>query len=309
MANIGIKVDKKGNIYDAVLYYFDAEKVEYDIIENDSKKYQTMIYVTQDVKSIKPKSESIIVISDKKEIIENSNSVINYIITPLLNDDINYSSTQKEYLFKKGIYSIFIQKMGELIENVNSYNGLIYDLTAIKKEPYNWVFKFGSINETYAWLSKMNRAPHDSFIEKKISFYSEKVYDDSVREINYLTELLINIKNKKKLIDIFILTKEQLEKMKTNYFFKSLVKNISDTYQMYWIDEKEIVSKDENLLEKLRDGIIVFEDCIYRDTYDDEFSLGYVDCKPETFKEYNEYVDYIIEKYGHLINAGGEVDV
>lgn len=310
MADIGIKIDKQGNVFDAILYYFDTEKIDYDIIENDSKKYQTIIYVTNDVKSINPKkSDSLIVVTDKKEVIENATSVINYIVTPLVNDETDYTSTQKEYLFKKGVYNVLIQKVAELLENESGYNGLIYDLTQIKTEPYNWIFKFDSINETYSWLSRMNRAPHDTFIEKKISFYSEKVYDDSVKEINYLTELLINIKNKKKLIDIFILSKEHLEKMKANYFFQALMKNISETYQFYWIDEDEMLKNDSILLEKLKDGIIIFEDCVYRDTYDDEFSLGYVDCKQETVSEYSEYTDYIIERYGHKLRADGEFDV
>lgn len=144
----------------------------------------------------------------------------------------------------------------------------------------------------------MNRTTNYNFTQKNISFYSDKVYDDSVREINYLTEQIMNIKDKKNLIDIFILDREEYNTLRKNYFFKSLAKNLSDTYSIYLIDKNEILNNDSDLLDKLRDGIIIYEDCIYKDTYDDEFSLGYVDCKRKTVEEYSKYFDYILEKYG-----------
>lgn len=309
MAEIGIKVSKKSNLYDAIIYFFDNEKIDYEIIE-DNYDYKNIIYLGYNDEKIEINNNtSLIIISDKKINIEDNNYTVNYIVTNLVNDNIEYTEVQKEYLFKKGIYNILIQKVSELLENENNYNGLIYDLTQIKAQPYNWIYKFESINDTYSWLSKMNRTTSYNFVEKKISFYSNKVYDDSIREINYLTELIMNIKNKKNLIDIFILDDREYNSLRTNYFFKSLLNNISDNYSIYLIDKNEIKQNDSELLDKLKDGIIIYEHCLYRDTYADEFSLGYVDCKMETVKKYNEYFDYILEKYGKKLKSDGEIDV
>lgn len=298
MKNIGIKLNKENNLSDAIIYYLKNEKIDYELI-NENYDYKTIIYVGYNNEKINVSEESsVILINDTKTIIENHNFTVNYIITDLINDDNHYTDVQKEYLFKKGAYNVLIQKVAELIENVNDYNALIYDLREIKVHPYNWIFKFESINETYNWLSRMNRTTNYNFTQKNISFYSDKVYDDSVREINYLTEQIMNIKDKKNLIDIFILDQEEYNILRKNYFFKSLANNLSDTYSIYLIDKNEILNNDSDLLDKLRDGIIIYEDCVYKDTYNDEFSLGYVDCKKETVEEYSKYFDYILEKYG-----------
>jgi len=309
MKNIGLKVNKNNNLYDAILYYLDNEKIDYELIE-DNYDYNTIIFVGHSNEKIEiNNSSSVIVISDKKEIIKDNKYIVNYIITNLVNDDTEYTEVQKEYLFKKGIYNVFIQKLAELIENKNNYNSLIYDLTEMKVEPYNWIFKFESINDTYAWLSRMNRTTSHNFVQKNISFYSEKVYDDSVREINYLTEQIINIKDNKNLIDVFILDRDEYKILSKNYFFKSLVNNISSNYQIFLIDKDDIANNDGEILSKLRDGIIIYEHCVYKDTYDDEFSLGFVDCKKKTVQEYNEYFDYILEKYGKELVKDSDIYV
>lgn len=306
MANIGIKIKNKNNLSDALFYYLQNEQIDYEIID-DSKTYEKVILVGLSREEIiyNLKSEAII-ISDNEEFIQDNKYIVNYIVTNLVNDDTNYSEVQKEYLFKKGIYSVFIQKVDELLKNDNEYDGMIYNLTKMKTQPYNWIFKFESINETYAWLTKMNRSTSPDFTDIKVNFYSEKIYDDSVKEINYLSDIIMNVKNKKNLVDIFILNDEEYNILKQNYFFKSLVNNISDNYTIYLVDKDEIMKNDLDVYNKLLDGIIVYEHCVYRDTYDDEYSLGIVDCKQETVAEYSKYLTYVIEKYGKKMRR--EVD-
>lgn len=62
------------------------------------------------------------------------------------------------------------------------------------------------------------------------------------------------------------------------------------------------------MLERLLDGIIIYEDCVYRDTYKDENSLGYVDCNQKTIDEYNKYFDYIMNKYGYRISTESDLN-
>ena len=309
MANIGIKVNKKSNLFEALLYYFQNEQIDYEIAK-ENYNYETVIFLGINIDEIKNSiKSSAIIISDKEEFIEGNEYPINYIITNLVNDNTDYTEVQKEYLFKKGIYSILLQKVSELIVNENDYDGLIYNLTKIKTQPYNWMFQFESINETYAWLSRMNKSISQNFVQKIVNFYSDKMYDDSVREINYLSDKLMNIKNNKHMIDIFILNNEEFKIMKENYFFKSLLNNISDNYSIYLVYKDDIMANDRDLLNKLLDGVCIYENCVYRDTYDDEFSLGYVDCKEETVQEYNKYFDYLLDKYGKKVKMDGELDV
>lgn len=147
-----------------------------------------------------------------------------------------------------------------------------------------------------------------NFTQKIVSFYSDKVYNDSLNEINYLSEKLLNIKKKQHIIDLFVLTKEEFEEYKTNYFYKTLLNNISDTYNIYFVDKNAFMANDLDIYNRLIDGIIIYEDCVYQDTYSDEISLGFVDCKEETIKKYNDYFDYVLEKYGQKISVGGVID-
>lgn len=185
---------------------------------------------------------------------------------------------------------------------------MIYDLTELKSIPNNWIFNFDSINDTYAWLLKKNKMLPNNFVRKVINFYNDKVYDDSLREINYLAQKLVEIKDGKNVIDIFICNKDELKIFEKNYFFKLLIKNISPTYRFYLIDKDKILENDKNLVTKLKDGVSIYNDCIYRDTYDDEFSLGYVDCNIDTIKQYNEYFDYILNKYGIEIKVESDLN-
>lgn len=145
-------------------------------------------------------------------------------------------------------------------------------------------------------------------IKKEINFYNKKVYNDSSKEINYLIDKIMNIKDGMNLIDIFICTKEELEKLKSNYFFKSLLNNLSSTYNIYFIDRDKFSKEEPELLKKLLDGIIIYEDCVYIDTYCDEYSLGKVNCNKNVIDEYNRQFDYILDKYGIKINSDGDIN-
>ena len=311
---IAIKTNRQSNILKAIIDFMEYEKINY-ITENDlstiSNDIKTIIYITEDdidsTTFLEKKNISLIVISDKKRII-NTNLNTNYIITELVHDEKGYTDVQKEYLFKQGIYHIFIEKLSELIENTNDYNGMIYDLTELKSIPNNWVFNFESINDTYSWLSKKNKMLPNSFVRKVINFYDDKVYDDSLREINYLTEKLMEIKEGKNIIDIFICTKDELKLFAKNYFFQLLVKNVSATYRLYLIDKDKLILNDKDIANKLMDGIAIYNDSVYRDTYDNEFSLGYVDCNESTIKEYNYYFDYILDNYSMEIKVESDLN-
>lgn len=101
---------------------------------------------------------------------------------------------------------------------------MVFDLLEIKSKPDEWIFSFDSINETYHWLSNKNRKLSDDCVQKVISFYSDKVYNDSLNEINYLSDKLLNIKKHKKIIDIFICNKEELINYSNNYFLRCYLK-------------------------------------------------------------------------------------
>ncbi len=308
-----VEASQKSNLYEAILYYMEREKIDYVtyLMDYDFNEVSTILYI-QDTDSINKtifqKKKPVLFISEKKEIIERKEQ-INYIITNLVTDTIVYTDVQKEYLFKKGIYHIFLEKLGELLINKEGYNGMIYDLTEIKSLPENWVFHFDSINETYAWLNKKNKSLPNDFVRKVVNFYADKVYDDSLKEIDYLTEKLMEIKEKKRVVDLFICTKDELELFRKNYFFKLLLKNISSTYHFYYIDKDTLKEKEPVILESLLDGILLYPDCVYRDTYGDEISLGYVDCREDTIFLYNQYIDYVITHYGIKIHKEDDLDV
>lgn len=307
---------ERSNILKAITDYLESEVIDYSVEGNLShidKYTKTIIFIDNGngetfTEYSNNKNLSIIVISAKKRILDLKETTVNYIITNLVSDNTAYTDVQKEYLFKKGIYHFFLERLAELIENKGEYNGMIFDLTELKSIPNNWVFSFSSINDTYSWLSKKNKMLPDNFVRKVINFYDDKVYDDSLREINYLTEKLMEIKDGKNVIDVFICNKEELSFFKKNYFFKLLIKNISPTYRFYLIDKERLVENDSDLMSKLKDGIAIYNDCVYRDTYDDEISLGFVDCNTCVINEYNEYFDYIVKKYGVEIKKESDLD-
>ncbi len=305
-----IVTKRQNNLLDSLKYFFEQEKIEYvisDSLHSIEKDITNLIYFhleSEDTLELPIKNNvPIIVIKEKKQLVKNNSHLINYIVTSLIHDETNYTEVQKEYLFKKGIYHIFLQKIHELLENIYHYNNIIYDLTEIKGVPDNWIFNFESISETYAWLSRKNKSLQSNFPRKVINFYDDKIYDDSLKEINYLTEKIVEIKNQMRVIDLFILTKEEYNILKNNYFFRLLLRHVSNTYSLYLIDRNRLEKEEKVILEKMLDGIVVYDDCIYRDTYQDEFSLGYVDCNQAVIDEYNEIFDYIMNTYGYKINS------
>ncbi len=310
-----VTAQNKNNLTDAIENYMEKESIDYQFVDINSiqieKDITDIIYIgnISELEELDINNNiSIISINKSKSVIENSNNIINYIITDLLDDNNNYTEAQKEYLFQNGIYRVFIQQIDTLLKNSNNYNGIIYDITKIKKNTDNWIFSFDSISDTYHWLSKKNRNLKEDFTQKVISFYSEKVYNDSLNEINYLSEKLLNIKRGQNIIDIFILTEEEYKKYKENFFFKVLTKNISETHKIYLIRKEEFIKNDLELYNKLLDGVIIYDDCVYRDTYSDEISLGVVDCKKETVEEYNKAFDYILDKYGYRLNSESDIN-
>lgn len=310
---VWIQTSRKSNLLDSLIYYMEIEKIDYVISTTQQRPNDditNIIYIKDEKDSNLAVEENIpiIYIESRKNIVPEKKQVINYVITKLVDDESDYTAVQKEYLFKKGIYSIFLQKIGELLENTHNYNGMIYDLTEIKSIPDNWIFNFDSITETYSWLSKRNQNLPNDFPRKVINFYSDKVYNDSLKEINYLTEKIMEIKSKKNLIDLFICTKDELHLLKENYFFKLLLNNISSTYQLYLVDKEKLENDEKTLLSKLLDGVIIYPDCVYKDTYQDELSLGYVDCNQKTIEQYQEYFKYVKDKYGYKLESGSDID-
>ena len=67
------------------------------------------------------------------------------------------------------------------------------------------------------------------------------------------------------------------------------------------MNRRKLEEEEPEIFSKLLDGITIYDDCVYRDTYDDEFSLGFVDCNQKTIDEYNKYFDYIMDKYGDKV--------
>jgi len=305
--------EKQTNLLEALIYWLNQEKIQYDIIEKITETIpediSNIIYINyvNEISSLKNLNKPLVIISASKIIIDSSENIINYLITPLTNDDTSYTLAQREYLYRKGIYNLVTTKVSELINDDNDLNGIVIDAQNCKTKLKDWVFSFDSIAESYAWLLNKN-VSNKNFTEKVVNFYHEKVYNDSSKEINYLISKIKNIQDGIKMIDIFVCTKEELEILKTNYFFKLLLKNIINNYQMYIVDRTSITKNDIDIYNKFLDGTIIYEDCVYIDTYDNEYSLGTVDCKEKTIKEYNDYFDYILEKYGIQIFEEGDIN-
>ena len=305
--------EQESNILGALLFWLNQEKIEYEIKDKlsnlieDDISHIVYIKYKEEIINIDNLKVPLIVISATKGIIETEKCIINYIITPLTNDETKYTSAKKEYLYRKGSYNLLTLKVSELINDENDINGIVIDITNCKTKVKDWVFSFDSIAETYSWLSNKNISNKD-FTEKAVNFYHDKVYNDSSKEINYLADKIKNIRDGIKIIDMFVCSKEEIEIYKTNYFFQLLLKNLQDNYQIYIIDKNSFIEKENDTYHKFLDGILIYEDCVYKDTYDNEYSLGIVDCKEKTIKEYNEYFDYIIKKYGTRIEKESDIN-
>ena len=180
---------------------------------------------------------------------------------------------------------------------------MIYDTSSCQLEPTDWVFNFDSIAESYAWLSRRNRNLEKE--RKVIEISSPNTYNDSDKEINYLSEYILLAKKGMKISTIYIGTKEDIEKKKQNRYFNILTRKTGDNVKTYFCDINNLKEREPELFNKIKDGIAIYEDCVYKDTFDSEFSLGIVDCKLESVKEYSDIFDYILSNYCVLLVEGG----
>ena len=299
-------VSKNENeVLKSVEYLLNQERLEYEI-DNKYKNtnYDKVIFITSDVTDI-PKNikKDFIIISDKKIDLKNYSSKSNEIITPLINDNNEYSASQEEYLYRDGIYSVINEIVLDFISN-KTIDKIIYDTSSCETKPKNWIFTFDSIAETYAWLSRKNRAVERE--RKVIEMANDIGFNDSDKEINYLSEYISLAKKGMKITTIYVGTKQDVEEKKKNWYFDFLARNSGDNTITYFCNIDVLKEKEPVLLSKIRDGIAIYDDCVYRDDFSTEFTLGYVDCKEESIKEYTDIFNYLIKNYCVLLAEGGE---
>lgn len=298
---------ENSRILDALKYMLDAEKLEYVEKKNYEvdDEIEKVIYVDPQKFDLKINMDiPTLFISKEKFDISPFNTFANIIVTKLVEDNEFYTKAQEEYLYKKGIYKIINDKVLDFIDD-RLPAGMVIDFDYLALDVKDWVFKFDSISESYAWLSNKNRSSKGKTI-KVINFYSNKIYNDSDKEINYLTGYLTLIKQNEEIINMFICDKDEFEKFKTNYYFNLLLKNSNYKSKVYLVNKADLIENDFEIYMALRDGIIIYDDCVYRDTYSDEYSLGTVDCKLESVKEYDNIFAYIVDKYGKELKNGGD---
>ena len=92
--------NKNSNLINSIVYLLEQEKIEYlksNTLENFSEEISNVIYVdlkNNDVyNQLKHLNVPILVISDEKKVLKDTNSIISYIITNLFNDDTIYTNT------------------------------------------------------------------------------------------------------------------------------------------------------------------------------------------------------------------------
>ena len=298
-------VSKNDNeVLKSVKYLFDQERLEYDISKEFNNTKDKIIIITDSIENIPNDCKNdLLIISDKKRDLSNYTCKSNIIITKLVSDNNKYTKAQEEYLFRKGIYSIINSIVLDFISD-KTIDKMIYDTSCCKLQPTNWIFDFDSITETYEWLSKRNKYIDDE--RKVIEISSSVTFNDSDKEINYLSEYILLAKKGMKISNIFIGPKEDIEKKKKNRYFDILTRKSGDNVKTYFCDIDVLAKREPELLKKIRDGIAIYDDCVYRDTFDSEFSLGVVDCKLESVKEYTDIFNYIVDNYSTLLVEGGE---
>ena len=299
-------VSKNNNeVLKSIKYLLDQEKIEYEIESSyKNTNYDKIIFITNDINDIPNNiKQSILVITDNKIDLKIFTCKISEIITSLINDNNSYTGAQEEYLFRDGIYSIINEIVLTFIKD-NTMDKMIYDTSCCDIQPKDWIFSFDSLAESYAWLSRKNSHIKE---ERKVIEISNNIgFSDSDKEINYLSEYIYLAKNGTKITTIFIGTKEDIEIKKQNRYFDILTRKCGDNVKTYFCDINVLLAREPYLLDKVRDGLAVYEDCIYKDTFDSEFSLGFVDCKLESVKEYSDIFDYIMNNYSVKLVEGGE---
>ena len=301
-------ISKSDNqILNLLRLFFEQEKLEYECVKSiEGKKDKKIIYINDDIEEIPENIESdILVISSKKEYLKRFNHLSNLIITSLVSDNNEYTKTQEEYMYRKGIYSV-INKITLDFINGRTIDKVTYDITNCKLRPNDWIFDFESIAETYAWLSKMNRREKELKVMDLATPDTYNTFNDSDKEINYLTEYIALARRELKISTIFIVTKDLIKEKMKNRFFDILARKCGDNVKTYFCDIAVLEKKEPEILNRIRDGINIYSDCVYRDNYSSEISLGSVDCKLESVKEYNELFNYIKDNYSVSLVEGGE---
>lgn len=306
-------ISNNNNVTEAITYVLPDVDIEFEVYPyNDlseiTKKFSNLILVNctlseKEINKFLEKDANIIVIDSNITIID-TNHRINYIKTDLVNDNKIYSDGEKDFLFKMNIYSILNKQVLYLLSEESEYlNCSIIDIAKCKPKFDNGIFEFQSISESYAWLTdKLNG---ETF--KEISYMIDRIYNDSDKEIRYLVNKTKKLKEGKIIKELFVCDRENANILKQNVFFKLLINNIGQ-------GEVYVVSKDK-LKDFLQDeyndilyGIIIYEDSVYRDYLDNEYSLGYIDCKKETIDKYNSLFDSIVEKVATKIESVGDLD-
>ena len=300
--------ENENEVLKAIKYLLDLEKIEYEIsnsFENTKDDKVIVITINEHELSINDNRDYLL-ITNKKIDIRDFKFKCNEIITNLIDSNIVYTKSQEEYLFRDGIYSLINNIILDFI-NDKTTDKIIYDLSCCKSTPNDWIFSFDSIAETYSWLNRKN---HELVGDLKVIDITNQqlfnTFNDSDKEIRYLSEYIYLAKKGMNLSTIFVANKDEIQEKMKNRFFKILACNCGENVKTYFCDIDVLQRQEPQILDKIRDGINIYDDCVYRDTYKNELSLGYVDCKLETVKEYIELYNYLKENYSILLAKGGE---
>ena len=66
---------------------------------------------------------------------------------------------------------------------------------------------------------------------------------------------------------------------------------------------KKLEEKEPKLLKIIGDGIVIYDDCVYKDDFSSGFCSGCIDCKKESIKKYNDMYDYLLDKHCILVSG------
>ena len=300
--------ENENEVLKSIAYLLNQEKIEYETSNSfkDIKEDKVIIITSNEYELSSNNCNDCLIITNKKIDISDCSFKCNEIVTSLIESNLDFTRSQEEYLFRDGIYSVINNIVLDFI-NENTIDKIIYDLSCCKSTPNDWIFNFDSIAETYSWLNRKN---HELVGDLKVIDITNKnlfyTFNDSDKEIRYLSEYILLAKKGMHLSTIFICTKNEIQEKMKNRFFNLLARKCGENVKTYFCDIDVLQSLEPQILDRARDGINIYDDCVYRDTYKNELSLGYVDCKLETVKEYTELFNYLKEKYSILLVEGGE---
>ena len=300
--------ENENEVLKSITYLLNQEKMDYEISNSykNTKEDKVIIITSNEYELSSNNCNACLIITNKKIDISDCSFKCNEIVTSLIESNLDFTRSQEEYLFRDGIYSVINNIVLDFI-NENTTDKIIYDLSCCKNAPNDWIFSFDSIAETYSWLNRKN---HELVGDLKVIYITNKnlfyTFNDSDKEIRYLSEYILLAKKGMQLSTIFICTKNEIQEKMKNRFFNLLARKCGENVKTYFCDIDVLQSKEPQILDRARDGINIYDDCVYRDTYKNELSLGYVDCKLETVKEYTELFNYLKEKYSILLVEGGE---